>query len=134
MENVFKATVIAAALTGCATTAPSDRVATTPYTLNAEEMAAIDFGLRKSMKDPSSAIVGFMKAAKKDGTGVVYVCGHVNGKNSFGAYTGNQPYFGLMATVNAGERTLATFNVQRIGGTAKDADIVVFLCKNYGVF
>jgi len=53
------------------------------------------------LKDPSSAIFIdlFLVGDRKVGKSYqVIICGHVNGKNSFGAYTGAKPFLALLAS------------------------------------
>lgn len=52
--------------------------------------------VRKRLKDPESARFGVMAAARKDGKEGVDVCGMVNARNSYGGYTGEQPFIGTM--------------------------------------
>lgn len=90
-------------LTGCV--APSQPMATkpvsapvstwAPFTLSPSQEAAVKASVTGTLKDPESARFGTI-AASKDGTGTITVCGLVNAKNSFGGYTGNQPFNGLL--------------------------------------
>lgn len=67
----------------------------TPTALSDPDKAAIRRDVRKTLKDPESAKFGPM-TAKKDAKGIVYVCGLVNAKNSYGGYTGMQHYMGIL--------------------------------------
>lgn len=54
------------------------------------------------MKDPDSARFGSMVAGETS-EGVIQVCGYVNGKNSYGGYTGEQPFIGVLGGVSQGQ-------------------------------
>ena len=69
------------------------------YKLTAKDISIVKNGVAKELKDPTSPIFGNMKAtkSKKD---VITVCGFVNGKNSYGAYTGQKPFIGALTNNN----------------------------------
>ena len=54
-----------------------------------EEISLI---LKQDLKDPFSAVITFKFISNYK------VCGEINAKNSFGAYTGNVPFFGWYGT------------------------------------
>ena len=72
------------------------------------QLVTIEAGVRSVMKDPESARFGpYWAAQKPDGTTIV--CGYVNGRNSFGGYTGDKPYLAGLAADNAfGGATIAS--------------------------
>lgn len=78
--------------------APANKPATTmtpnpKYKLTAEEISLIKKGVAQELKDPTSPIFGKIEATKsKENT--IFVCGFVNAKNSYGAYTGQKPFMG----------------------------------------
>lgn len=123
----FAMTIIASACQ----TVESPPIQTTPYQLNADEVKAVQQGVRNSLKDPTSAIFGENFSAAQKDPGIVYVCGTVNAKNSFGGYVGNQPFLGLLATTKDGK--VATFNVVSMGGTDTDTEVTMDMCHRYGV-
>jgi hypothetical protein len=55
----------------------------------------------------------------------VFVCGFVNARNSFGGYTGMQPY--------AGKMTGPVFQIVGWGNTPPMYDYVLAECRKYGV-
>jgi hypothetical protein len=57
------------------------------------------------------------------------VCGWVNGKNSFGGYTGDQPYIGGL--VSAGEASV--FVVTAFGSDQFRASMVAGKCRKAGI-
>jgi hypothetical protein len=62
--------------------------------LSPVEQAAWFNSVRSTLKDPESARFG-KTVAGKTAKGVMVVCGWVNAKNSFGGYTGQQPFTGV---------------------------------------
>lgn len=67
-----------------------------PHPLTAAQKALIQEQIRQVLKDPDSAKFGAIAASKYQADGTVYVCGLVNAKNGFGAYTGEQPFMGTL--------------------------------------
>jgi len=104
---------------------------TVPYTLNGNEIDAVKKGVTDSLKDPTSALFRSDFKAAKDVKGVVYVCGMVNGKNSFGGYVGDKPFIGVLATMEGGK--IATFGVTGMGGTDTETYVVTNMCQQYGI-
>lgn len=84
---------LAATLGGCTT------VQTLPKTkhvyITATMARQIDAGVKRSLKDPDSAIFG-ETAAGLAPEGYHVICGWVNARNGFGGYTGQQMYYGLL--------------------------------------
>lgn len=83
-----------AALSGCVAAGsvikPTAQISITPAMAR-----QIENGVKRGLKDPESARFG-STAAGQSPDGFVVVCGYVNAKNSFGGYTGAQPYYGLL--------------------------------------
>ncbi len=77
------------------------------------------------MKDPDSARFGKIAAAI-DSEGIVTACGWVNGKNSYGGYTGELPFMGIYS-VEGGRFLVADI----ASGSAASATVTV--CRNRGV-
>ena len=77
------------------------------------------------MKDPDSARFGRIAAAI-DSDGVVTACGWVNGKNSYGGYTGELPFMGIYS-LERGRYMLADI------ASASEASATVIVCRNRGV-
>ncbi|MBX3580787.1 MAG: hypothetical protein KF810_02675 [Rhizobiaceae bacterium] len=100
------------------------------YTLTAEDIAAVKRDLAASMKDPESARFGETMMASPGGAGLINVCGTVNGKNSFGGYTGSKPFMGSLTTNNAGKRVFIPVG---IGGTDSETFAVRTMCTKYGL-
>ncbi|TWD58112.1 hypothetical protein FB480_101867 [Agrobacterium vitis] len=84
--------------------------------------------MRSSLKDPTSPIFGGVAAAKSN-KGLVNVCGIVNAKNSYGGYTGDQPYFGALA----GKEPNQIFVVIGFGGTDSERYAVTEMCRRAGI-
>lgn len=98
------------------------------YILSDMEKNAIMNGVRARLKDPASAIFGGV-VAKKDASGFVYVCGSINAKNSYGGYTGDKPYSGMLA----GEGQKAFFAVLGIGGLEYESSGIIQVCHEKGL-
>jgi len=62
--------------------------------LNKKQLAFVKKGIAAGLKDPNSALFGDM-VTFQDQNGVLRVCGYVNGRNSFGGYTGMQPFLAV---------------------------------------
>lgn len=132
MKASLAALVAAAMLAGCQTSTIPPPPSTTRYTVNEAERAAVEEGVRRSLKDPASAMFGGMLASDA-GNGVKYVCGLVNARNSFGGYTGNTSYIGVLGSMQASGKTIATFSLTGMGGSNTDATVVEQMCRHYGV-
>ncbi|NVJ95660.1 MAG: hypothetical protein HWD91_08740 [Marivivens sp.] len=67
------------------------------FNLNATSERSLKEAVSNSLKDPDSARFGNYTAFHTiaDGQQVDVVCGYVNGRNSFGGYTGMTPYIAL---------------------------------------
>lgn len=102
MKSALLMLALALILTGC-TESFADRVAKAKKSgaahpqieMSSFETSIVEDAISSRLKDPSSAQFGAMAAALQT-DGSVIVCGLVNAKNSFGGYTGNQPYFGTL--------------------------------------
>ena len=117
---------------GCAGAQVSE---TEPITLTPAQFQAVQAGVRGRLKDPDSAQFGAYKAvrsldAKGDvPRGSILVCGKVNAKNSYGGYTGELPYGGVLS-----DHGIAQFTPFGIASAQKSGDIGVFLiCKRNGI-
>jgi type IV pilus biogenesis protein CpaD/CtpE len=129
MKNRILAVALAAALASCQTQPGAlDKVKTgQPVALTPLDTQIVVHGVQASLKDPSSAMVSGLRASMADN--VVSVCGYVNGKNSYGAYTGNMPFNGTLATNNAGNRV---FLVTGIGDGGTYSQAVMMVCAKMG--
>lgn len=117
------------ALAGCAAGGPAPTAQApqaAPFALTAAHTKTIQAGVRSSLKDPDSARFGAMRAAK-DTKGAVVVCGFVNAKNSFGGYTGDQPFVGTLSEAPA------LFLVAMFGGTDSERFAVRKVCAEHGL-
>lgn len=134
MEAILRATrfpslaiVAAISLVGCVSDDPlAGVVPGTPIRLSSSDVSAVQKGLRASMKDPASAQFGPM-AAVQDPDGTVTVCGYVNGKNSFGGYTGMQPFIGVYM------KERRHFVTADIDGTESGSYAILSVCRRHGV-
>lgn len=126
--------VVCLLIAGCTTpqtTSPPVK-ATTYRPLSAEDVKIVQDGVRQSLKDPLSATFGPMTAAQ-EGKDNSWVCGVVNAKNSFGGYTGDKPYMGMLVHMDTGAKKLQMFRVTSMGGTDSATLATIEMCKRYGV-
>jgi hypothetical protein len=111
-------------LGGCAANAvPPDQVARNYATLTAAQNASIKSAVRSALKDPNSAQFGTIIAAR-NAHGDLLACGLVNAKNSFGGYSGMEPFIGGFN----GD----VFSVQAIGNL-DTTQAVMNVCQQYGL-
>lgn len=114
--------VLMMCLVGCA--AQTMRETMRPVELTAEQTTQVQDGVRRSLKDPESARFGPMQAATNE-AGDISVCGLVNGRNSYGGYTGEQPFIGGFAS--------RAFHVTAIGGSFAETMAVKDVCRDKGL-
>ena len=96
-----------------------------PYKLTQTVVNTVRSDVRASMKDPGSARFGQIAAAQA-ADGIITVCGWVNGKNSYGGYTGELPFMGIYS------QSTGRFMVADIASAAH-AQSTVQVCRNRGV-
>ncbi|PRA87653.1 hypothetical protein CQ054_04355 [Ochrobactrum sp. MYb29] len=120
------------ALGGCQS-ALGPKPPTTPIALNDTQVQIVKDGLKKALKDPDSAVFGSMKASQSDKKGIMNVCGTVNAKNSFGGFSGQSPYVGVLASLEMDGKTIGSFTLTQLGHTKRDADSVMTMCRHFGV-
>ena len=68
----------------------------TPVRLTPKQIEAVKIGVRGGLKDPDSARFGSVLAARFPVDKSVLVCGLVNARNSYGGYTGNGYFIGIL--------------------------------------
>jgi len=83
-------------LAGCTTLPPELQKTGTPITLSAEQLTAVQEGVKARLKDPLSAMFSGETRAAQSVDGEITACGFVNAKNSFGGYTGASLYIAIM--------------------------------------
>jgi hypothetical protein len=64
-----------------------------PIELSPEQIAAIDFAVRVTLKDPDSGRFRDVRGSRSE-TGIVTACGWINGKGDSGQYMGERPFIG----------------------------------------
>lgn len=64
-----------------------------PAQLTSSEREIVLQALKSNLKDPYSAVISNVTARKSANGEVFKVCGMVNAKNSYGAYTGSRPFY-----------------------------------------
>ena len=129
MRAIILATI---ALAGCVSQ-PRQQASTTPppeptlpITLTESQKAAVTAGVKGQLKDPNSAMFGPM-AASQGKSGLIYVCGYVNSRNSFGGYVGDTLFYGAMPS------TVNTFLPQIFASDDINRTVTVQMCMRYGV-
>lgn len=103
---------------------PKPEEATTPHVLTPAERERLETALKNELKDPGSAIFGKSIAVKGE-SGLIYVCGYINAKNSYGGYVGNKPYYAFVTEKGAAVLT--------IGGTGTSTDVAYIMCEGAGL-
>jgi hypothetical protein len=98
----------------------------TPVKLSKAQMAAVRSGVTKSLKDPESARFGAMIGGKSS-KGTITVCGYVNAKNSFGGYTGEKPFTGVLVSHDK------KFVMVGMGGSDIDTQVTMDVCRKQGL-
>ena len=103
MKRAFLVAAFYVSLSGCQKQPevyqPPSYSPSPPVRLSAADREVITSVVRSEMKDPWSVKFGPMSAVKDD-SGLVFVCGTLNAKNSFGAYTGYQPFSGALSKID----------------------------------
>ena len=96
-------------------------------TLSAEQQQQVRVGTAKRLKDPEAARFGKFGASRaKDGS--ITVCGYVNGKNSYGGYTGYSPFMGMFLAPPNGR----TYEVVKIAHGDTERQAVFIVCGQAG--
>jgi len=105
-----------------------------PLTLSAEQQKEVHQGVQRALKDPGSAQFGEASAVIDD-KGLITVCGYVNARNSFGGYTGQKRYIGMLAdSTNAStKKRFMAFSVAAMGGGQADDFAVNETCQKAGI-
>lgn len=110
--------VLCLVVAGCAGTVGADIAQPVqPYHLSEGERGDIENGIRQALKDPDSARFEGIRASQ-DAQGIIRVCGFVNAKNSFGGFTGRQPFNGILSPSSF---TLAYIGSDEIGFSVANA-------------
>lgn len=120
------------AVAGCQTTqqsAPPPVEKLEPLELNKQQTAAVHAGASKKLKDPDSAKFSRLSAGQSDPK-TIHICGYVNARNSFGGFTGDKPFIGLLFKKPEGW----LFVPISYGGSERDTRVVSTLCRKYGLF
>ena len=131
-RSISVAITLCLAVAGCAMP-PSipPELETRPAYLTDAEKAAVQVSVRNVLKDPDAAKFGPIGAARfvrNDNS--LLVCGWVNGRNSFGGYTGMQPFMGVLESPQG---AAPTFKTQLIGSKDSERLAAIQLCGQQGV-
>ena len=111
-------------LAGCQTQSKEPEIYT-PKKLTSAQGAAVHDGVRNALKDPESARFGSVVAGVNSDD-VLVACGWVNARNSFGGYTGEKPFMGVL-TKQGG------FVPVSIGGDRTEVQVTMNMCARSGL-
>jgi hypothetical protein len=105
MKTIATALCLTIAVTGCTGfNQPNDAVLAAPKrNLTAIEKASLAQILARSFKDPSAAQFKWMPVVLTERDGVTDYCGLVNGKNSYGGYTGFVRFYAQLTKDSNGQ-------------------------------
>jgi hypothetical protein len=98
------------------------------YKLSQDEKLIMRSEFQHILKDPESARFGHI-AAGRDSEGNIFVCGLVNAKNSYGGYTGEQPYMGFFENLD----NKKIFTILHFGGEAYEQHETFERCSYRGL-
>lgn len=101
------------------------------YRLSAAESRYVQAGVKRTLKDPESSRFQNL-IASRDSKGVITVCGFVNARNSYGGYTGMQPFVGILLNKPALPKD-SRFLVASFGSDRDKARGVIAACQAAGV-
>lgn len=108
-----------------------------PVQLTDKQVEMVKEGVKKTLKDPNSAMFGSIYAVKNAENGskgnsdkIIYVCGTVNAKNSFGGYTGQTPFNGILGLL---KDDVGVFSPTNIGGDKTKTDVTLSMCNTWGI-
>ena len=97
-----------------------------PAQLSTGERETVLSALKSNLKDPYSAVISNVSARKSSNGEVFKVCGMVNAKNSYGAYTGSRPFY--VFGHKEGSRLVISPGLITIGNSQDEADFVNRQC------
>lgn len=128
----FVALCAASVLAGCQTAPPRPpQPPLKPIVLSESQKVAVEEGVKSQLKDPESARFG-TTIAGADAEGTITVCGWVNAKNSYGGYTGEQPFNGIM--IGDGKTRPFGFVAAGLGGDDLSQRATLAVCAQRGLF
>jgi hypothetical protein len=100
--------------------------------LTAQEKALLTKGFASSLKDPGSAQFQWTKVPKRlPADSALDYCGMVNAKNSYGGYTGANPYIGMIFITNG--KIIGGSIVATADPRPGYAEIVPNMCRKKGL-
>ena len=131
MRTQLKVIVLFSILTGCAGGPSPEQLAASPRReLSPVEKKALAVTLSQTLKDPAAAQFKWLPAVIAPREGVNDYCGLVNGRNSYGGYTGFQKFYAQLYPDDKGQ-----FGRGLIRAVASDEVLTVAVdgqCEKYG--
>lgn len=119
------------ALAGCEVPGaiqPGEKVMTRQ--LGPDEKAALSTIVADGMKDPDAARFKWMPVVLRQREGITDYCALVNGKTSYGGYTGFTPFYGQL--VKDADGRFTRIFVRSMDAPSDGIDVVGRLCNAYG--
>jgi len=99
--------------------------------LTEPERLAVEKTIREEMKDPDAAKFYHQDYPYPDSTHMY--CGYVNGKNSYGAYTGKQLFTAFIFPSNGKqELNVASFDIDSSTGKPAEPEVLASMCASSG--
>jgi hypothetical protein len=137
MRGAYAAILTAVLTTGCTGfNQPTEQVAAAQKReLAPAEKAALAPVLSANLKDPAAAQFKWMPVVVTERDGITDYCGLVNGRNSYGGYTGFVRFYAHLVKDNKGQFTRALLReVQRPGEEINPLDPRWFngICEKFG--
>lgn len=94
--------------------------------LTAAERAVVEMDIKKQLKDPDSARFKWLPYIEQPNG---HYCGLVNAKNSYGGYTGDQPFYVMLVMP---EGPIFAANVVGVGGNEFRQRAIIQQCAEQG--
>lgn len=112
--------------------APMPAINRQAVSLDARQIQIVQAGVRSGLKDPFSAQFGPIRATKGDEAEgrLLFVCGLVNAKNSFGAFTGYQLFYGTLTDLPP---LTSIYSRLGQGGTDIENQVAAKSCLDKGI-
>jgi hypothetical protein len=132
MRLVAGGLLAALLLAGCGTAGPALETlsAAERRELTPVEKASLTISLAQTLKDPGSAQFRWMPIIMLQREGITDYCGLVNGRNSYGGYTGFQKFYAQLFKNDKGQFTKGLIRLIASG----DVEVIATdgQCEKYG--
>jgi hypothetical protein len=124
--------LIALLVSGCGTPGPSLETLNSAEKreLTPIEKASLTVTLAQTLKDPGSAQFKWLPIIVMEREGINDYCGLVNGRNSYGGYTGYQKFYAQLVKNEKGQLTRGL--IRAIASGEVETIVVDGACEKYG--